>query len=415
MSWQQPDRASWVQHFNALGENLADGGRSLVSLDPDQMLANARLATGLDDYGDNWFQEPFRVLLRSLEEEAELTLLGRVSIRAELSRLLESRLKIEELCSRYPEIEEQEVAPVHIVTGLGRTGTSILHELFTQDPDNRVPLQWEMMFPVPAPEAETFTSDERIAMADREIRLMDEIIPTTRTMHEHGGDLPNECIYILAHQFASHTWVGRFNIPSYTMWMASNDQRPAFEYHRRMLKLLQWRNPRKRWVLKAPTHLIQLPLLFDIYPQARVVITHRDPIRVLASVGNLVASLKYLYSNLSNYDAEIQQAAMGNAFMCQHMTTERLEGKLPLDQLIDVRYDDLMADPVATVRQVYENWGIPFSDGLAASISDYLASRPKDRHGSHSYSFADTGLNLEQERARYDEYQCYFQVPSEVS
>lgn len=144
MAWQPPARKDWVAHLNALGSNLADGGRSLVPLDPDRMLEDARQATGLDDFGDDWFQEPYRVLVKSLEEEARLTLLGRIMIRSDIARVLESRLRVEDLLSRHPEIEEQPVAPVHVVTGLGRSGTSILHELFTLDPDNRVPMLWEM-------------------------------------------------------------------------------------------------------------------------------------------------------------------------------------------------------------------------------------------------------------------------------
>jgi hypothetical protein len=414
MTWQPPSRKNWVAHFNILGSNLCDDGRSVVPLDADRMLDDARRSTGLDDFGDDWFQEPYRVLVKALEEEARLNLLGRVIARCEIARVLESRLRVEEVLKRHPEILDQPVAPVHVVTGLGRSGTSIMHELFTLDADNRVPMLWEMMYPVPPPETASFASDERIARADLEIRIMDEIVPAMRTMHELAGDQPNECIFLLAHPFASDMWGGRFHIPSFAVWMGTHDLRPAYAYHKRLLQLLQWRNPKPRWVLKAPSHLGRLPVLFDIYPEARVVITHRDPLKVIASFANLVTSLKYMGSDRADYESEVQQFAFGYAYLCQHLTDERKAGKLPEDQIIDLRYADLMADPVAAVRGIYERWQIPFGDALAKRIRAHLDARPKDRHGAHDYSFADTGLDLEKERLRYADYQKRFGIPSEV-
>jgi hypothetical protein len=414
MAWHPPARSDWVAHFNALGANLADGGRTLVPLDPDRMLADARQATGLDDFGDDWFQEPYRAFVKALEEEARLTLLGRVLARSEIARCLEGRLRIEDLLARHPEIEAQPVAPVHVVTGLGRSGTSLLHELFTLDPDNRVPMLWEMMYPVPPPEAASFETDERIRRADLEIRIMDEIVPAMRTIHELGGDQPNECIFLFAFAFASDMWVGRFHVPSYAVWLGTHDLRPAYAYHARLLKLLQWRHPKPRWVLKAPSHLSRLRLLFDTYPDARVVITHRDPLRVLASFANVFASLKLMGRDGSDYAADASQLAFGSAHLCQRLTAERKAGKLPEGRIADLRYADLMADPVAAVRSVYERWGLPFGDALARRIRAHLEARPKDRHGAHEYAFADTGLDLAKERLRYAEYQAYFDVPSEL-
>jgi hypothetical protein len=414
MAFQPRAKKEWVAHLNALGSNLADGGRSLVPLDPDRMLDDARRATGLHDFGDDWFQEPYRAFVKALEEEAQLTLLGRVLARSEIARALEGRLRIEDVLARHPEIEAQPVAPVHVVTGLGRSGTSILHELFTLDPDNRVPMQWEMMYPVPPPETASFERDERIRRADLEIRILDEIVPAMRTIHELGGDQPNECIFLFAFSFASDMWIGRFHVPSYAVWLGTHDLLPAYAYHERLLKLLQWRHRKPRWVLKAPSHLSRLRFLFETYPEARVVITHRDPLRVLASMVDTFASLKAMGREGSEYEADVRWMALGNAHLCQRLTAERKAGKLPEDRIVDLCYADLMRDPVGAVRSVYERWGIPFGETLAGRIRAHLAARPKDRHGAHEYSFADTGLDLEKERLRYADYQARFGVPSEV-
>jgi len=140
-----------------------------------------------------------------------------------------------------------------VVTGLGRAGTTFLHELLAQDPANRVPMLWETMYSVPAPETVTYETDPRIAQAHLEASLMDEIVPAVVTMQEIGGDLPTECIYLFAHQFASDMWIGTYNIPSYMRWMVGSDPAPAYAYHRRMLELLQWRHRLDRWVVHGHT------------------------------------------------------------------------------------------------------------------------------------------------------------------
>lgn len=414
MNWTPPERSSWVEHFNAISSNQTDGGQHLIPLDADQLLEDARNATGLSNYGDDWFLTPYRVLIKALNEEANMNGLGRFVARSEILRTLQARLQVEDLLSRHPEILEQPVAPVHVVTGLGRTGTSILHELLTLDEDNRVPIQWEMMYPVPAPEAASFADDERIAKADLEIRFMEAAIPAIRTMHANGGNLPNECIFLFAYSFASELFSGRFDVPSYDMWMATNDLSPSFAYHKRLLQLLQWKHPKARWVLKAPTHLNRLGYLLKTYPDAQIAITHRDPLAVMASVTNLLSSLKYIHSDTINYQADLGRIAFGNSYLCQLMTDQRKAGELPKDQISDVLYADLISDPVAAVNKLYTQWGIPFSDEFAKKIREYIDAKPKGKHGSHSYSFADTGLSIEEERAKYNEYQSYFGVPSEL-
>ncbi|WP_317928641.1 sulfotransferase [Halioxenophilus sp. WMMB6] len=414
MTWTPPKRSEWVAYINQLGSSHVDSGKAFQPLNADQMLEDSCKATGLNDYGDEWFLQPYRVLVNAMNEEAELNTIGRFVARSEILRTLQYRLLVEELFAKHPEISDQEVSPVHVVTGLGRTGTSILHELLTVDTNNRVPIQWEMMYPVPAPEAATFATDERINKADLEIRYMEQVIPAIRTMHENGGNLPNECIFLFALTFASELFSGRFNLPSYDMWMAMNDLTPAYAYHKRMLQLLQWKHPKKRWILKAPTHLNRLPYLFAAYPNAKVAITHRDPLKVMASVTNLLSSLKYMHSDVINYEDDLARIAFGNAYLCQHMIDERKAGNLPADQIVDVRYSDLMSDPVDAVKNLYRQWDIPFSDELGHRITAYLEAKPREKHGAHNYSFADTGLNLEEERAKYAEYQAHFGVPSEV-
>jgi Sulfotransferase family len=413
MAWSPPPRAPWVAQLNALGESAGDGGRALVPLDVDGALAAAERETGLSDFGDDGFREGFGIFSQALEEEAQLTLVGRLMARAENARILRSRLRIEALFTEHPEIARERVVAPLFVTGLARTGTSLLHELLWRDPSHRAPLAWEMMYPADAALAPGVDPAPAIARAAQEIELQNHALPATRTMHELGAELPNECIYLFAHEFATDMFTGFYQIPRYTMWMATRDHTPLYAQHRRLLQLLQWRRP-QRWVTKAPSHMNHLRELFAAYPDARVVITHRDPLQVLGSLANLMASLRWTRSDHVDYDALVGAMAFGHAFLAERVMKERDAGTLPADQILDVRYCDLIADPVGTVRRIAKWRGAPLGADAEAALGRWIARRPKDRHGAHDYSFADTGLDLATERARHAEYQRRYDVPSEV-
>ncbi len=414
MGWNPPPRAPWVAQLNALGESAGDGGRALVPLDADAALAAAERATGLADFGDDGFREGLALFVRALETEARPTLLGRLMARAEIARILESRLWVEAFVREHPETLAEEVVAPLIVTGLARTGTSLLLELLWRDPRNRVPLTWEMMDPVAAARAPASDPAPAIARAAQEIELQNHALPAIRTMHEHGAELPSECIYLFAHEFATDMFTGFFQVPSYTMWMATRDQTPLYARHRRLLQLLQWRRPAQRWVLKAPSHMNHLRELFAAYPDARVVITHRDPLQVLGSLANLMASLRWTRSDHVDYQAVVAAMAFGHAYLAEQVMKQRDSGALPEDQILDVRYCDLVADPPGTVRAIGAWQGAPLGADAEAAIRCWVDARPKDRHGAHEYSFADTGLDLATERARHAEYQRRYGVPSEV-
>lgn len=414
MSWTPPPRAPWVEKVIALGANLGDDGRALVPLDAASLLEDAVRVTGLDDYGDDWFREPLAVFVRSLEEEARLHLLGRLMARAEIQRVLQNRLRVEDLRRREPSIDDERVEAPIVVTGLGRAGTTFLHELLAEDPANRVPMLWETMYSVPAPETATYASDPRIEQAHREGSLMDEIVPAVVTMQEIGGDLPTECIYLFAHQFASDMWIGAYNIPSYTRWIVGSDPAPAYAYHRRLLELLQWRHRRERWALKGPSHLHNLPALFAEYPDARVVISHRDPLRVLGSLTNLMSTLHWMRSDHPHHEGVVKSMAFGAFFQLEKIMQERASGAVPDDRIFDVRYRELVADPIGTVRRVYASFEIPFTAAFEERLRARLAARPREARGAHEYRFEDTGLDLATERARLERYQKHYGIDSEV-
>ena len=413
MTWSPPPRAPWVDKLAATGRSLGDDGAALVSLDPDELRSTAEAATGLHDWGGDWFLGPYHVLLDSLEAEARLHLAGRLRTRTELQRILQNRLRLVDLWTREPSVPAAPVDAPVFVTGLGRSGTTLLHELLSLDPAVRSPRLWELMYSVPVPETATYLDDPRVAAADAEITVMDEMVPAFTGMHENRGFLPTECIFAFAHQFSTDMFTGLWNVPAYVLHRAGGDHGPEYEWHRWTLATLQSRHP-GRWVLKAPSHLSALPALFAEYPDARVVITHRDPLRVIGSLADLMATLHWMHSDVVDHDAIAQLLGFGLGFLMDEVTAVRDAGTLPEERIDDVVYADLVADPVAVVHRLYERWGLEVTPGYDRSLAAYVAERHDGRGPTHAYRFEDTGLDLEEHRERLTTYQTRFGVPSEV-
>jgi hypothetical protein len=416
--WTPPPRSPWAEKLIALGEGIGDDGRSLISLEPDLLRRSAQETTGFDDFGDTWWEEPFHRLCRSLNEEARLHLPGRLRTRGELQIILQNRLRLVDLWREEPAIADESIHAPIVVTGLGRSGTTLLHELLANDPDNRPPLLWEFLHTVPAggerSRAAVGNPGHRPQLCDDEITLMDEIVPAFTAMHENGGNLPTEDIFGFAHQFSSDMYTGLYNVAEYTIWRSAQDQAPIYDWLRRMLQTMQWATPTTRWVLKAPSHLSALPLLFATFPDAKVVITHRDPLRVVGSLADLMATLHYMHSNHVDHAILVEFMCMGLEHVMDEVTAERDSGALPQDQISDVIYDDLVKDPMATIESLYRRWEFPLSEEFRNNLESYLGSRHTNRTNRHDYSFSDTGLDLATHRVLVAPYQERFGVRSEV-
>ena len=407
-----PVRPAWVDGVNALGANLG-GAEHLIALDADSLVAAARAATGLDDFGDDGWREPFAVLTDALAREAKLNTVGRLLTRAELVRVLANRLRLVDLWKREPEILAGQVrAPIFIV-GTARSGTSILHEVLAQDPRLRSPATWEIFYSVPPPEAATCATDARIAGTDHEVKLWHEVAPEYLTMHANAAVHPQECIFLMAHELASEHFSGVHDVPSYALWLATHDLTPSFRFHRRMLQTLQWRHPGERWLLKAPSHLTVLPALFAVYPDARVVFTHRDPAKTVPSTASLMATLRRMRRDHVDANAIAKLLVRGVAMGLEKMMAERASGATPDGQFVDLRYADLMRDPLAAVRAVYDRLDMTLPDDIADLMRAYLAAKPRGKHGEHRYRLEDFGLDRERLRRGYAAYCARFDVPAE--
>ncbi|MBK5289343.1 MAG: sulfotransferase [Acidimicrobiia bacterium] len=402
-----------MEELNAFGRQLGNPA-ALVALDEESLLATACEISGLADYGDGRWREGLRVFLRALEAEADLNLLGRIMARNDIVRALVNRLEVRATVAAHPEITAETIEAPLLVVGTGRSGTSLLHELLAQVPGHRVAQTWELLHPCPPPERATYASDPRIAAADQEYTFWHLVAPEYRTMHENGGDVPNEDPLIDMLEFASDHLMGSYPVPSYTRWLSRADAGPVFRAHRQFLQLLQWRCPGERWVLKSPSYLVKLPAFFTEYPDATVVLTHRDPLKVLPSLVSIMATLQQMHSDTVDVDAIVKSAVFGTGIAMDLVMGWRDDGTLPDDRIIDIRFADLVADPVATVRAVMDRSGSTLPADAATRVARYVVDKPRDRHGRHDYTFADTGLDLAETRARFAPYQLRYDVPSEV-
>lgn len=400
---------------NRVGTALRAAGLPIGSLDESAVLEAARRRTGLDDFGDGMFREGLGRLLRAWDEEAALTPVGRALARRQATDLLENRLRMQNEWSRHPEIAAGTVRAPLFILGLPRTGTSILHELLAQDPENRVPMTWEVMWPWPPPERATFETDPRIARAERHFAGIDRMLPEFKRMHPMGARFPQECVALMAHDFASLLFHTTHRVPSYQRWLDGIDWRPVYAQHRRQLQYLQWRAPGTRWVLKSPGHLWTLEALLAEYPDARIVQTHRDPLRVIASLASLVSYLRGMASTRIDPHEIGADWTVRLAAGLQHTLEVRERGLLPPSRVFDVHFREFIGNEIETIRRLYTHFGLTLSPEAEARMRAFLHANPKDKHGAHRYTLADAGLDPTTERQRYARYEAYHGVAREES
>jgi len=407
MAWRPPQRPTWVDRLIEHGEAAGDA-RSLVSLDPDELVATASRTTGLSDFGGTAWREHYDVFVRALEEESHLHLVGRILARTEILQALRNRLLLADLWRRRPELPSAPIESPVFIVGSPRSGTSILHELMSADPAVRAPAMWEMQRP-----AEAVAGLDRSESVDRVTQLWHDIQPEYETMHANSGHLPNECIFITLHEFLSDHWGGNHVVPSYDAHLQKADQRPAYRYHARFLATLQSRGGSRRWLLKAPSHLFQLRALFDVYPDARIVRTHRDPRKTLASAISLMGTLKWMRCSEVDMSQAPALLAFGYSYIYQQELEQRASGLLPDDRFIDVQFADLVRDPVGTVAGVYRDLGWEFTRDARSRVAEYAARKPKGSRGVHRYSLDEIGLDADEERERFGFYLARYGIPEE--
>lgn len=371
-------------------------------MNPDDLVAAARAETGLDDFGSDSYREGLEVYCRSLAEEAQLNELGGMAIAGNVVGALSARLRLVDWAKQHPEVGDERIESPLVVIGLFRAGTTLLSYLLDQDPANRALLRWESADPVPPAAPAEFRAGPRVEAVRAASGLLDTINPGFKAIHHEEADGPTECVTLLAHDLKSALLETLANVPTYGDWLLGTDQVAAYEHHRLALQVLQSGGVRGRWTLKSPHHAIALDALHAVYPDATLVMLHRDPVVVAASVCSLIGSLSGTFSDADHRDYIrrhwldwLEQSVLRpEAFRAAH----------PEVPFVDVRYADLVRDPVATVHAIYEGAGWELTDGYGAAIEAYVAANPRGKFGSHRYDLAELGLDPSEITERFAGY-----------
>ncbi len=395
-------RPDWVRRTNAMGDSVL-GARRLVPLDVDALVAQAQDATGLDDFGDldgDWCTR-LHGLVAAIEETARLHTVGRLMTRQELLRCLISRLLLTKRLRERPVIAEERIEAPIVIAGPARSGTSILHELLWLDPEARSPLAYESLYPVP-PEA--LRGDRHREVAECEQELWSDVQPEFATIHELAAHLPMECIALRQPSFAGFHWSMVAEIPGF-----APDFPAAMAYHRAALQSLQHGAPQKTWVLKTPVYLMMLDLLFATYPDAAVVVTHRDPVKTLPSGFSTLATVRWLRSDHVQLEGT---DGTGAGLLLLGLLQREQAGELP-GPVHHIRFADLMSEPAGAIEELYDQLGRPFTPAYADRIRDYLANKPKGKFGAHRYTPEDWDMETTRIRELMKPYMDYYEVPEE--
>jgi hypothetical protein len=373
-----------------------------MSFSADQLEDGARSASGLGDFGSPYYREGLERTVEALNDEAELNELGRVMQHATISNALIQRLNIVDAYKQHPEIAEEIVEGPVVVLGLPRTGTTALSQLVAADPQFRSLRTWESQAPTPPPEAATQHSDPRIAQAADGIAMIEQMFPEFRATVNSEAEAATECQDLMGMSFRTFHFDGVVRVPGYVEWLMRSDMRETYNFHRDVLKLLQWHCKPNLWHLRTPVHMFALEAFVEAYPNAKFLWSHRDPAKVLGSVCSLIAYIRSWSSDRKDpEELGAEQLAWWAEGIRRAMAFRQKFGD---KRFVDVSFADLQTDPVNTVAAGYQQLGLTFTDSARARVREWADSHKPGHRGTHTYDLADYGLTPDQVREAFGDY-----------
>jgi hypothetical protein len=375
------------------------------------VVAEACERTGLDDFGPADFLDGLAVLCESVNDEAQLNELGELAVRDTVVNSLANRLRVFDWICRHPEVARERIEAPIVVIGMFRAGTTFLSQLLDQDPRNRALLRWEASDSAPPPSYANFRSGPRVDAARLANDMLEDLNPHMKAIHHEDADGPTECIAVMSQDFKSLSWEAIANVPSYSRWLLATDQRSAYEYHRSTLQVLQSGGVRGQWTLKSPHHAIALDALTAVYPDVRLVLLHRDPVVLCASVCSLISTLSGTFTDADH-----------TAYVAEHWTAmleeslrriEAFRATHPERPIVDVQYADLVHDPLRTVDDLYAACGEELDSDARDAIAASVNAHPKGKFGTHGYDLAEFGLDADDLAERFAGYVDRYDVTVE--
>ena len=375
-------------------------------LDSDVLHEKARAETGLDDFGAQDYRERLDVFLAALGDISGLQGPGVLSFHMQLLQVLKNRLLMTELLRQHPEIHEIELVPPVVIAGLPRTGTTHLHNLLAAGPAFRVLRYWESIEPFPMPAEVGVEPDPRLGRTDLAVDFMNQAMPYFPLMHEMTTDHVHEEIQLLFNDLSSMLMETLGHVPAWRDHYLAHDQTPHYEHLRLQLQCLQHLRGGRRWLLKSPQHLEQLPVLERVFPGLTVVVTHRDPVPVSLSMLVMLCYTARMHRSPVDCDEIVDYWVDRLDLMLQAVVRDR--DAIPAERSVDVRFDDFVADDLATAAHVFDLAGEPLTDADRTAMAAYLDGHRRGRLGAVRTSPEMFGLTEVGLRERFAPYVARF-------
>jgi hypothetical protein len=414
-AFDRPYRPTAIAIANRVGRLLAGVGIGGKPITADGVMSDARRKTGLSDFGDEGFVRALEVLTDSINREAALNPIGHMIIRGRIVGVLANKLVAQDNIKRHPEILGIPVEAPIVVAGLARTGTTMLHRLIAQDPGMRSLASWEAINPAPAKHKAGQKKDPRFAQAAAAAKGLKYMSPGFFAIHPAEPDAPEEEVILLEQAFLTTTPEAMMNVPTYSKWLETQDHVPAYRALKRMMQYLQWQRPGigkdVRWVLKTPHHQEYFDPLLEVFPNATIVHTHRDPLKTSPSLFSMLTHLQMIFSD----DVDPNRVASHWLGKIENMarrtlaTRERVHDK----GFVDVSYYDLIKDPIREVERIYEAAGTPLTPEAREAMESARKVNKQHKYGRHKYSLADFGMTKDDVESRIAAYRTRFNVPHE--
>ncbi len=376
----------------------------------EQLIEDAQRATGLERFDSDSFREGLGILVADINADTDRPEPLVQRFRGDLLTALMQRLKVTAYLDDHPELLSRPIERPVFVLGIPRTGTTMVSNLLAADPARRSPLTWEIDDPVPPATSATLTTDPRALKRLEEERAMLAARPEMGKYYRGSAIYPNECVFIHAHEFRTLMWESRGKLPGYAEYVLQMDTTPAYEYEKRFLQLLQSEAPGV-WNLKMPSHALFIPQLLKVFPDARLIWTHRDP---FTAVGSLCSLLSLAHRG---YTGKVDTEWLGQNYPKQaaEHANRAMDARDAIgeDRIIDVHYADMMRDPIGTMRRVYAQLGDDFTTEAEVGMQGWVDDNPQDKFGRHEYKLAQYGLSVETLTPLFERYLDRYDVERE--
>ncbi|MDY0069587.1 MAG: sulfotransferase [Porticoccaceae bacterium] len=351
-----------------------------MELSVEQLMDQARQLTGLADFGEDSYRPGLERLVDAINRESSPTEIGKIAIPGSILELLVNRLQVEDWYRRHPEIDDEVIRDPVFITGLPRTGSTALGHMLGLDSETRSLRGWETYAPCPPPDIEV-SDDPRVAANEKRMADMDALAPGIGDAMPRNPNAPEECFPILNLTFACVAVNGFYHVPSFERWVMMDglaEIDAAYRYHRRVLKLLQWKTPAKRWVLRSPVHSLAMDALLKVYPEARFVITHRRPEGVLPSISFLIHQVRDVF--LTNPSPKTLGPMQLDQWSEAARRMLRTRDRLGEARFFDIYHSEQIVDPEPGLEKLYAWLGWDYRDDFVARLRDWRQENPKGKH-----------------------------------